>query len=308
MPESTWTHAVHDESAHPTTLHHDLRRLFDAAGVQGFLHARSLEDDRQLSFRGDELVVSASTFKVPVLIELFRQADAGTIDLAERTTLPAQDRAEGPTGLSTFSHDVTLSWHDLAVSMMTVSDNAATDAVCEKVGIDKVNHAMTELGASRTFVETDCRGVYATIRKDAGASSMAELTGSLSSLDVTAFRSEVPELTNRTTPADMSRLLELIWTDEAASPASSERMRNIIKAQLWPHRFASGFPEPDITTAGKTGTLLLWRCEAGVAIYPDGRRYVVAVYVRSRRAQPKNYPADTVIGVAARAAVDALRA
>lgn len=58
--------------------------------------------------------------------------------------------------------------------------------------------------------------------------------------------------------------------------------------------------------AGKTGTLLNLRSEVGVVELPDERRYAVAVFTRSHRADPVDPAADAVIGAAARLAVDHL--
>src|SRR5215813_11284867 len=91
-----------------------LAEVFGAAEVEGFLHARELGSDRELSYRSSEPVVAASVFKLPVLVELFRQADAGRVDLTEQLEVPVDGRAEGPTGLSIFQDPVRLSWRDLA--------------------------------------------------------------------------------------------------------------------------------------------------------------------------------------------------
>jgi beta-lactamase class A len=77
---------------------------------------------------------------------------------------------------------------------------------------------------------------------------------------------------------------------------------------VWPHRLASGFPEDDVRTGGKTGTIITWRNEVGVATYADGSRYAIATFTRSHQARMKHPAADAAIGAAARLAVDALRA
>jgi beta-lactamase class A len=286
----------------------ELTELFGAADVDGFLHVRDLETGAEIGHQADHPVVAASTFKVPVLVTLFRQADAGLIDLTEQTTVPVEDRAPGPTGTSVMLDPVTLSWRDLALWMIVVSDNAATDFICAKVGIDNVNATMDELGLPGTKLETDCRGIFATMAEDAGIASLEDFPRKPSNELVARLRALDPLSTNRSTPREMTRLLELIWTDKAASAEGCERMRQILRAQVWPHRLASGFPEDDITTGGKTGTLTTVRNEAGVVEYPDGARYAAAVFTRAPRARQKNPAADAVIGRSARAAIDALRA
>jgi beta-lactamase class A len=84
-------------------------------------------------------------------------------------------------------------------------------------------------------------------------------------------------------------------------------MRRILLSQVWPHRLASGFPEDNVTTGGKTGTLVIVRNEVGVVLYPDGTTYAVATFTRSHRIRAKNPRADAVIGAVARAATTYLR-
>jgi beta-lactamase class A len=84
-------------------------------------------------------------------------------------------------------------------------------------------------------------------------------------------------------------------------------MRTILGHQVWPHRLASGFPETDFSTSGKTGTLLGWRNEAGVVQKEStGERVAVACFTRNYAFPVKNFKADAAIGASARVAVDRL--
>ena len=280
--------------------------LFAAAGVEGFVHARDLQTGRETGHNADAPVVAASVFKVPVLVELFRQADAGLLDLTEPVTVPVAQRAPGPTGLSPMLDAATLSWRDLALSMMTVSDNAATDVICAKVGLAKVNATMRAFGLPGTAVDYDCRQLFAQMGEDAGVSGLADFPQPPSPELVARLRVLDPLRTNRSTPREVSRLFELIWTDRAASAASCAQMRRILGAQVWPHRLAAGFPEDHIKTAGKTGTLVIVRNEAGVVSYPDGRHLAISVFTRSRAIRAKHPAQDAAIGKAARLAADLL--
>jgi len=255
----------------------------------------------------DQPSVMASVFKLPILVALLRAADAGRIDLAEQVTVAVEGRAFGPTGISVMADPVTMSWRDLARWMIVVSDNAATDVVLEKVGIDAVNAAMAKLGCNSTQVLVDCRGLFATVLEDAGVASLPELPAQPTHEQLDSWRAMRPLETNCTTPRDMTRLLRLIWQDEAASPESCALVRQILLQQVWPHRLASGFPEDDVLTGGKTGTLPRIRNEVGVVAYADGRCYAAAVFTTAERTTAKNMAADAVIGRVARLAVDALQ-
>jgi beta-lactamase class A len=288
----------------------DLAHTFEQAGVDGFLHAVDLSNGNAVGHQADSFVIPASVFKLPVLLELCRQQDAGEIDASTPVEVPVQGRAPGPFGLSIMLDPMTMSLRDLAWLMMGISDNAATDVVCEHVGLDKVNKTLASLGLSDTVISADCRGLFATMLEDLGVDSFEALTEPLSLEQVRSLRDLDPDrATTRTTPRDMTRLLQLIWQDEAASPAACAEARRILNAQVWPHRLASGFADlDDVITGGKTGTLPGIRNEVGVVEYPDGGRYAVAVFTRSTRLTKKDAAADAVIGRAARLAVDELRA
>jgi beta-lactamase class A len=283
--------------------------IFAEADVEGFLHAVDLETGRAVEHQGDEPVVLASVFKVPVLLELFVQGEQGRLDLTEPVLVPAEGRSPGPFGISVMRDPLTMSLRDLAWLMMGISDNAATDVICDAVGIDAVNARLTGLGLADSVLVGACRDLFATIAEDLGITDDLELEA----LDLTdasvidRLRVIDPRATSRSTPKDVATLLTRIWTDEAASPAVCEDVRRILGLQVWPHRLAAGFPEDAVRTSGKTGTLPRWRNEAGVVEYADGGRYAVAVFTRSNATTAKNPAADAAIGAAARAAVDFLR-
>src|SRR5262245_61666819 len=115
-------------------------------GVQVWLHATDLDGERQVGIDAAEPVVTASVFKVPVALELARQAAAGELDLGERITVAPGHPTASPYGLATFQHDVTMSWADLAVLMIGISDNVATDLILAKVGKPAVADLLHRLG------------------------------------------------------------------------------------------------------------------------------------------------------------------
>ncbi|SCE21416.1 beta-lactamase class A [Streptomyces sp. DvalAA-43] len=46
-----------------------------------------------------------------------------------RVTMRAADRTPDPVGISLFEDDAVLSWRDMVMLMLTISDNHATDAL-----------------------------------------------------------------------------------------------------------------------------------------------------------------------------------
>src|SRR5271167_3408257 len=117
----------------------ELKRLFDDAGCTGSLHTVRLSDGAEVAHEADRLHVLASVVKVPIALEFYAQVHAGQLDPTQAVTLNPGAQTPGPVGISQFKDSVTLSLRDLSFLMLTISDNAATDAVTEVVGITAVN-------------------------------------------------------------------------------------------------------------------------------------------------------------------------
>jgi beta-lactamase class A len=220
----------------------------------------------------------ASVFKLALLCELFRAADAGELDIRER--LRVHGAGTGLTGIAQLRDPVEMSLRDLAQLMITVSDCGAADALFDRVGGAAINANLRRLGLTATTIRGCCRDM---LEPEPGAPPA------------------------QTTPREMTALLSAIWRDTAASPEACSEMRRILGLQVWPHRLASGFPSDAIRVAGKTGTLPGIRNEVGVIEYPDSRRYAAAVFTVTDRAAATLPEIDAAIGTVARIAVDALR-
>ena len=79
------------------------------------MHARAIDDAREVALDTDAPVVMASVFQVAVCLELYRQAAVAQVDLAERHLVPVASRSPGPVGLPMMEHDAELSLADLAI-------------------------------------------------------------------------------------------------------------------------------------------------------------------------------------------------
>jgi len=90
---------------------------------------------------------TGSAIKVALLVELYRQAEAGTLSLATRVPVRAADLAGGSGVLQAFGDGTSeLSLGDLAVLMIVLSDNSATNMLVDRVGMERVNATMRSLG------------------------------------------------------------------------------------------------------------------------------------------------------------------
>lgn len=290
-----------------------IRHAFARAGVQGWLHAVDVDrggdgggdggGGAEVAVGADDEVTLGSVFKVPLLVALYRSADAGRLRLDEPVKVAATGRTGGVSGLGTMHDDAELSLRDLALLMITISDNAAADAVLHHVGFDAVNDTLAALALTRTHVVASSGDLSNALADDFVRTGLGVAQALADPAALAGFRAYDPARSNRSTPRDLTTLLCRIWRDEAASPEACAEMRRALRLQLQRHRMASGFPADDVRVAGKTGTVLNLRSEIGVVETGEGRRVAVAVFTRSNRTTLSDPIADAVIGTAARLAV-----
>lgn len=282
--------------------------VFADAGCVGWLHARRIGTNEDIAVGADDLVVTASVYKLALLLALCRSFDLGEIDPLARVRVEPGDCTPGPTGVSLFRDPVTLSWRDLATSMMTVSDNAAADLILGQVGLERVEALLREVGLTNTRVVGGTADVHRSLVIDAHAHTTAEAFAALADNDeawtVSAYD---PSYASAATPREMTDLLEAIWGDRVLSARQSAFVRETMAAQVWSHRIRSGFPYPDVTVAGKTGTIGAIRNEVAVVAFPGEEPVAVAVFTRAARPDPMLPLVDQAIGRAARIAVTELR-
>lgn len=295
-----------------TTPEQEVRGRFAAAGVRGWLHAVRIDPTAdpgsEVAVDADEQVVMASVYKLPLLVAFCRAVDGRALDPVRPVRLLPGARTAGPTGISAMSDPVTMSLRDVARSMITVSDNAAADALLDAVGLAAVHDALRALGLHATSVHGGTRDIHDTLVRDTGVATLQDAFTRLADNDHPVDPTVLdPLLTSATTARDMTRLLTAVWTDTAASPAQCGYMRTVLGQQVWPHRLVAGFPRPAVRVAGKTGTLGPLRHEVGVVQYRDEPAVAVAVFTRAARAEPHLPAVDAVIGSTARVAVGALR-
>ncbi|MGW5012640.1 serine hydrolase [Micromonospora chalcea] len=284
--------------------------IFGRAGVRGCLHVVDVDDPTggEVALRADEQIVIASIFKIMVVLEFARQAAAGQLDPTERVLAGAADRLGG-WGVAGCADDVEVSLRDLAYLAMSVSDNTAADLLLRRVGADVLPMLAAELDLPRTRIVGGPRQLVETMLSDVGArteADFARIFPTLSPERVRAMRVFDPEHTSSSTARELTRLLRLVWRDEAGPASACAMVRELMARQLFWTRLAAGFP-PGVRVAGKTGTLPGLHLEAGVAEYPDGRRYAIAVAVRAERLAARRIDVDLAMGEAARTAVESLR-
>jgi beta-lactamase class A len=135
-------------------LQSDLQRLAAAApGVAG-ISVVDLSSGQRFGVNEGLVFPQGSAIKIPILIELYRRAELGELKLTDR--LPVRrDNQVGGSGLLQYFSDggSEMSVHDLAVAMIVLSDNSATNILIDRLGMDRVSRTMAELGAGQTKLQ-----------------------------------------------------------------------------------------------------------------------------------------------------------
>lgn len=244
--------------------------------------AKHLETGRAIQHNADEIFFTASTFKVPLLVELYRQVDQGKVDMGQRIELTDDLRVTGSGVLKELSKGIQPTVHDLATLMIIISDNTATDMLYNLVGKDNLSNTLAELGLNKTRIPMTTRELlYNIVGLDTGnpmhTFQMASDKLYLNQLDLNAdgFSEEQSDVSS---PGDMSRLLEMVYRGEVLSASSREAFFDILKRQQLTNIIPSRLP-PGTEAAHKTGSYHSVRCDVGIVYSPNGP-YTVAIMAK----------------------------
>ena len=234
-------------------------------GVEVAVAARRL--DAAVAFaRRDEVVFhAASTMKVPVMIELYRQAVEGRVPLdmpvpvvnefrsmvdGSPFALSAEDDSE-PTLYAALGQSRPA--RELCELMITRSSNLATNLLIDRLGVERIQETVERLG-----------GAGMTVRRKLEDGKAYE-----------------QGLSNTTTARGLAALMEAIASGRAVSPAASREMVEILTRQAFRDGIPAGLP-PGTVVAHKTGEISSVNHDAAIVFGPHP--YVLVVLVRGRDA------------------------
>jgi beta-lactamase class A len=206
---------------------------------------------------------AASTMKVPVMMEIYRQAAAGILSLDQRIPVKndfasivdgshyslTPDSDSDQSLYTRVGQTETIS--ELIRLMITVSSNLATNILIERVNPERVMDLMTKIGANNIRV---LRGVE----------------------DGKAFQKG---LNNTTTARDLMIILRRIADRRAVSAKASDAMIKIMLAQKFNEGIPAGLPR-NARVSHKTGSITKINHDAAIVYPPRRKPYVVVVLTR----------------------------
>ncbi len=240
-PPASLQAALHSE------LEGELDRVADRLdGVVGY----AIKDfsTGEAFYRNADLVFpAASSIKLAVLLELTRQAQESKLSLDEKHTVRRSETVAGDPILYMLGDGtVTMTLRDLAVFMVVLSDNSATNILIDRVGMENVNAGVARLGLKETRLRRHMIDIEAARRGNENVS----------------------------TPRELAVLLEKVRNGQVLDSAHSQDYFSILRLPK-DSLFSKALP-PGVPVEDKPGALDAVRCDAGI-IEVEGHPFVVSV-------------------------------
>jgi beta-lactamase class A len=258
--------ATGPSSTAPDALAATVRGLIaDAGPADVGVAYHDLANGDELLIHADDTFHAASTMKVPVLMELYREAEAKTISLDDRIAVKTEFASivDGPPFALKVEDDSETTLYrrlgermtirELARLMITESSNVATNLLIERVTAARTSELMERLGAKEVRV---LRGVE---------DSRAYARG----------------LNNTTTARGLMTILIRLARREVVSRRASEEMLAILRAQKFAEGIPAGLPAgAGVKVAHKTGSFSGVYHDAAIVEPPRGAPFVLVVLTR----------------------------
>jgi len=231
-----------------TWLWHRLERqlnqqIADFPGVAGAC-VRPLVGEGGVSLRGDTLFPTASSIKIHILTQLLLKAEREGLDLNQPIALTPDMQSTGSGVLMHLEGALSLSLLDLAILMIIVSDNTATNLCIDHAGMAATNELLRELGLTQTTLRRKMMDQEAIIRNDENVS----------------------------TPDEMVQMMQHLY-DGKPTPQVAEKCLAILQK---PKKGLLNRALPGVAIANKPGGMERVRCDVGI-VYLPRRSYAVAV-------------------------------
>ena len=118
-------------------------------GVAGVC-VQEIGGPNRISINGSEPFPTASTIKIHVLAQLFAKAERGELDMRRLVVVTDEMRVPGSGILSHLQGHVELTLYNLAVLMIALSDNTATNLCIDLAGMEETNNLIRDLGLTAT--------------------------------------------------------------------------------------------------------------------------------------------------------------
>lgn len=275
--------------AGPERLLAELKRFEELSGGTLAVAAIHLESGESVFLNADESFPMASTYKVPIAVQLLHRVDEGEIRLDDMIAFEPGDYSPGSGTIAKLFDDpgLSISLRNLLELMLLISDNSAADACLEAAGGgEAVTARMNELGLDSIRVDrstllliAEYMGIYdLPADREAARKAYAErgerLTDAQRAEARAAFDADGRDVAK---PRDMAALLQMIWRSEGLSQSSAALLRDIMSRCETGENRIQGMLRSDTPVANKTGTIGGTTNDLGVITLPGGAGNVALV-------------------------------
>ncbi len=274
-------------------LEREIGKLAGIAGGTVGVAAIHLETGREVYLNRGTRFPMASSYKVPIAVQLLTRVDRGELRLDSMVALRPEDISPGSGTLSQLfqTPGVALSLRNLTELMLLISDNSATDVVLRTAGGPAVvTERMRALGLQGIQVDRSTLRLISDFigirnlppEEEVTPARFRELADAVGQEEQqAAARAFNADLRDTSTPEEMARLLARVWRKEILSPESSELLLDIMRRSTTGTERIKGMLPPWIEVSHKTGTIGGTTNDVGIIELPEGAGHVVTVlYVK----------------------------
>jgi beta-lactamase class A len=257
------TFAQNDPAPNPIDLlRQKLQQISSGVSADWGIYIKSIDTGEEIAINADNVMDTMSAIKIPLLVDVYRQVDAGKINTADRIVMKTADKRFGTGVLRTLDSGLNLSFRDALELMIIQSDNSGTDmAFARAGGPAHVTQTMHEMGLN-AITATGTSFDWFRALAEAGDPAYAKFTPEelftkgfpekLTDADVERFHFEGKHPYGLSSARDMGRLLEMMATNKAASEKSCREMLRMMGRQQFRTRIPR-FMMGDVSTPHKTG-------------------------------------------------------
>lgn len=259
------------------TLSQELNTIIQSYPGTVGLYLHDLETDHKMAINADESFFMASTYKIPMLIQLYRDHEAGLLSIHDKYTLTTNLKKMGYGLLQSFSDETTLSLKDIALLMIAISDNVATHIILEKVTTKRINETLEQFAIQPMSVDRSPKELLA---------------------DLEANRENFyANKKDNATPRAMGHLLEKLIKCVLTSQSSYQQIKHILNQQILNWRMPRYMlPLKGIKFAHKTGTTNRVVNDVGFIQIPNRGEIILCIYTYQENENTPHHLAEELIG------------